>query len=150
MVAGSPAAYSLQLLLQQRGLCIAAFTAAMQLICCSFYGGSTFRALQLLQLQCSPFVTAFTVATRSARCREISRQRHGAFAAAFTVAARSACCREISRQQHGAFAAAFTVAARSARRRDKSRRRDPYPPPPPNPPPVPKEGDASAKRSASL
>ena len=137
------AVYLWQLLRWQRGLCIAAFTAAMQPIYYSFYGGSTVCALQLLQLQCSPFVAAFTVATRSA------------------------CCREISRQQHGAFAAAFTVATRSVRRRDKSRRRNPYPPPPPNPPPVPKEGypypppppnpppvpkggDASPKRSASL
>ncbi len=64
----------------------------LRYICCSFYGGSTVRALQLLQLQCSPFVAAFTVATRSAHCSfyscnaahllQLLRWRRGPLAAA--------------------------------------------------------------------
>ncbi len=37
----------------------------LRYICCSFYGGGAVRALQLLQLHCSSFVAAFTVAAWS-------------------------------------------------------------------------------------
>ena len=87
----------------------------LRYICGSFYGGSTVRALQLLQLQCSSFVTAFTAVAQSvhysfyscnaAHLLQLLRWRRGPLAAAKFRGSNTEHLQQLLRWRRGPLAA---------------------------------------------